>query len=175
MHWYYYNARWINKLKLDQQTGGAKMSWETPTESNWLVCPITTQCSWFCFQFTASFIGGDDDTDWSSNLIKFNKFFAVNIIYSVRDNKSPYSLNRASLWVSHNALFGNPRHTQPMIAYIILNEYFWKFQWKIALWECCWHALLWCDRLFIAKPHKFPDFLIFLYLGIRLKIQKRMF
>ena len=24
--------------------------------------------------------------------------------------------------------FGNPRHTQPMIAYIILTEYFWKFQ-----------------------------------------------
>ena len=27
--------------------------------------------------------------------------------------------------------FGNPRHTQSMIAYIILTEYFWKFQWKI--------------------------------------------
>ena len=38
--------------------------------------------------------------------------------------------------------FGNPRHTQPMIAYImILTEYFWKFQWKIALLECCYHAL----------------------------------
>ena len=32
---------------------------------------------------------------------------------------------------------GNPRHTQSMIAYMILTEYFWKFQWKIALWECC--------------------------------------
>ena len=24
--------------------------------------------------------------------------------------------------------FGNPRHTQSMIAYMILTEYFWKFQ-----------------------------------------------
>ena len=24
--------------------------------------------------------------------------------------------------------FGNPRHTKSMIAYIILTEYFWKFQ-----------------------------------------------
>ena len=29
--------------------------------------------------------------------------------------------------------FGIPRNTQSMI----LNEYFWKFQWKIALLECC--------------------------------------
>ena len=27
--------------------------------------------------------------------------------------------------------FGNPRHTQPMIANKILNEYFWKFQCKL--------------------------------------------
>ena len=27
--------------------------------------------------------------------------------------------------------------TQSMIAYKILTEYFWKFQWLIALWECC--------------------------------------
>ena len=33
--------------------------------------------------------------------------------------------------------FGNPRHTQSMIAYVILTEYFWKFQGKVALWECC--------------------------------------
>ena len=33
--------------------------------------------------------------------------------------------------------FGIPRHTQSMIAYKILTEYFWKFQWWIALWECC--------------------------------------
>ena len=32
--------------------------------------------------------------------------------------------------------FGNPRHTQSMTAYMILTEHFWKFQWKIALWEC---------------------------------------
>ena len=39
--------------------------------------------------------------------------------------------------------FGNPRHTQSMIAYIIiLTEYFWKFQRKIALWECYINALL---------------------------------
>ena len=40
--------------------------------------------------------------------------------------------------------FWNPRHTQSMIAFenMILTEYFWKFRWKIALWECCWHALL---------------------------------
>ena len=33
--------------------------------------------------------------------------------------------------------FGIPRHTQSMIAYMILTEYFWEFQGKIALWECC--------------------------------------
>ena len=33
--------------------------------------------------------------------------------------------------------FGIPRHTQSMIAYMILTEYFRKFQWKIALWEFC--------------------------------------
>ena len=33
--------------------------------------------------------------------------------------------------------FGIPRHTQSMIAYKSLTEYFWKFQCKIALWECC--------------------------------------
>ena len=33
--------------------------------------------------------------------------------------------------------FGNPRHTQSMVAYMILTEYFWKFQRKIAFWECC--------------------------------------
>ena len=33
--------------------------------------------------------------------------------------------------------FGNPRHTQSMITYMNLTEYFWKFQLKIALWECC--------------------------------------
>ena len=33
--------------------------------------------------------------------------------------------------------FGNPRHTQSIIAYMILTGYFWKFQWKIASWECC--------------------------------------
>ena len=40
--------------------------------------------------------------------------------------------------------FWNPRHTQSMIAFenMILTEYFWNFRWTIALWECCWHALL---------------------------------
>ena len=33
--------------------------------------------------------------------------------------------------------FGIPTHTQSMIAYKILTEYCWKFQWEIALWECC--------------------------------------
>ena len=33
--------------------------------------------------------------------------------------------------------FGFPRHTQSMIAYRILTEYFWELQWKVALWECC--------------------------------------
>ena len=31
--------------------------------------------------------------------------------------------------------FGIPRGTQSMIMYKILTEYFWKFEWKIALWE----------------------------------------
>ena len=33
--------------------------------------------------------------------------------------------------------FGNPRHTQSLIVYMILTEYFWKVQVKIAMWECC--------------------------------------
>ena len=33
--------------------------------------------------------------------------------------------------------FEIPRHAQSMITFKILIEYFWKFQWKIALWECC--------------------------------------
>ena len=37
--------------------------------------------------------------------------------------------------------YGIPYHTQSMIAYKILTKYFWKFQWEIALWECCSHAL----------------------------------
>ena len=28
-----------------------------------------------------------------------------------------------------------------MIAYMILTECLWKFQWRIALWDCCEHAL----------------------------------
>ena len=37
--------------------------------------------------------------------------------------------------------FGIPRQTQSTISYRILTEYFWKFQWKITLWECCKHSL----------------------------------
>ena len=37
--------------------------------------------------------------------------------------------------------FGNFRDTQSMTLYIIVTEYFWKFQREIALWECCCHAL----------------------------------
>ena len=33
--------------------------------------------------------------------------------------------------------FGIPRHTQSMIAYTIVTEYFWKYKSKVALWECC--------------------------------------
>ena len=44
--------------------------------------------------------------------------------------------------------FGNLGHTRSMTAYIYrtLTEYFWKFQWKVALWESCSRALLivWC-------------------------------
>ena len=32
---------------------------------------------------------------------------------------------------------GIPRHTQSMIGYKILTNYFWNFQSKIALSECC--------------------------------------
>ena len=40
--------------------------------------------------------------------------------------------------------FRNPRHTQSMIADMMLTEYFRKFQWEIALWDRCQHALLTC-------------------------------
>ena len=48
--------------------------------------------------------------------------------------------------------YWNPRHTRSMIAYIVLTEYFWKFQWKIAYWECCKHALL-----IITMTYILPD------------------
>ena len=38
--------------------------------------------------------------------------------------------------------FGTPRHSQSMIALKIWTKYFWKFQWKFALWECYYYALL---------------------------------
>ena len=34
--------------------------------------------------------------------------------------------------------FGNPGHTQSKGSIMILTEYFWKFLWKIALWEFCY-------------------------------------
>ena len=42
----------------------------------------------------------------------------------------------------HYRYFEIPRRTQSLIAYKTLTEYFWKFQWKIALWEQCQHTLL---------------------------------
>ena len=39
--------------------------------------------------------------------------------------------------------FGNPGHTQLHHSkYVFLSEYSWKFQRKIASWECCYHALI---------------------------------
>ena len=29
--------------------------------------------------------------------------------------------------------YGNPRHIESIVAYMSLTEYFWKFQWKVAL------------------------------------------
>ena len=63
--------------------------------------------------------------------------------------------------------YGNPRHTQSMIVYIILTEYFWKFKWKAALWLCSEHALLdlcqlcrlscWAHKM--KKPHASTEML----------------
>ena len=50
--------------------------------------------------------------------------------------------NRACLWVSHNASYQNYQtHSVNDSLYKILTEYFWKFQWKIALWKYGWRAL----------------------------------
>ena len=43
---------------------------------------------------------------------------------------------------------------------MILTEYFWKFQWKITLWECCWHTLftvlqIYRERFVAWKPLEF--------------------
>ena len=47
--------------------------------------------------------------------------------------------------------FGIPRHTQSMIASKILTEYFWKFQWKVALWECWdWAATTLANNFIIS-------------------------
>ena len=53
--------------------------------------------------------------------------------------------------------FWNPRHTQPMIAYIIMTEYFWKFQWKIAWSEWCKHSpiCLLSQLLFVWQAESF--------------------
>ena len=46
--------------------------------------------------------------------------------------------NRACQWVSHNVLFWNSQvYWVNDSIYKILTEYFWKFQLKNALWECC--------------------------------------
>ena len=56
---------------------------------------------------------------------------------------TPWRSSCSTFWIGHvneyptMHSFGNPRHTQSIIAYMILTEYFWKFQWTIALWECC--------------------------------------
>ena len=59
-----------------------------------------------------------------------------------------FLFNRVCQWVSHNALFWKSRtHSVNDSIYMILTEYFWKFQGKIALWECCYHALWhWINR-----------------------------
>ena len=38
-----------------------------------------------------------------------------------------------------NILTPNSSHTQSMMSYNILNEFFWEFQSKIPLWACCHH------------------------------------
>ena len=46
-------------------------------------------------------------------------------------------------WIGHAYEYptmhfsGIPRHAESTMAYKILTEYFWKFLWKIALWQFC--------------------------------------
>ena len=41
----------------------------------------------------------------------------------------------------------------------ILTEQFWKFQWKAALWDCCYHALLENGFFWISYPKlELPSF-----------------
>ena len=48
--------------------------------------------------------------------------------------KSQFAIGRVNEYLTMHYI-GIPRHTQSMIAYKILTEYIWIFQWKIALWE----------------------------------------
>ena len=47
--------------------------------------------------------------------------------------------------------YGIPRQTQSMKAYKILTEYFWEFEFNVALWECCKHTL------YTSKPVSSSD------------------
>ena len=59
-------------------------------------------------------------------------------IYISFANKHPLSdFNRHVNEYPTMHYFRKPRHTQSMIEYVILTEYFWKFPVKNAFWECC--------------------------------------
>ena len=72
-------------------------------------------------------------------------YFCVNRLFHFPNPKMEIK-NRASQWVSHNALFQNCQTHSVNDSIYDFVEYFWKVQWKIALWECCQHSLFLCCR-----------------------------
>ena len=65
---------------------------------------------------------------------KMRKQFCVSYWQPLKTKLYPCKVAPAATLVGHvneyptMHYFGNPRHTQSMIAYMILTEYFWKFQ-----------------------------------------------
>ena len=55
--------------------------------------------------------------------------------------------------------FGNSRHTQQMLVYKILTEYFWKLQWKIVGTWC--HSLMWFETIDIETQSTVKKNVIF--------------
>ena len=77
----------------------------------------------------------------STVVLLFLDFWSTKYISIICDQSENHVINPVAIGHVNEYpamhYFGNPRHTQSMIEYMILTEYFWKFQWKVALWECC--------------------------------------
>ena len=106
---WFLNIFWIGPGLQDFGTNSAVAVYNVPDDSEYQERPVVRVFS---------------DT-WSSSLLcnRYIKDIEISIGYV---NKYP---------TMH--YFGNPRHIQSMIAFLILTEFIWKFQWTICIVECC--------------------------------------